>query len=308
MNHPRIPSKGRGFTLIELLVVIAIIAVLIGLLVPAVQKVREAAARTQCANNLRQMGLATHNMNDTYKYLPGAYNSNFPNGAFYPNPGHKGGAVALMGTIHFFMLPFVEQAPLYYQNLNRNPADPGSVVDYSTAVKTFICPSDPTGSGDGFPTIDTTGKGALATSNYAANQLVFGNGASRAAIPRSFLDGTSNTIMFAEKYAYCANTGSQNNSYWGYWTGQMCSPVFMDPAAPVVGCVGPTCGFQIQPVSDPSNGTCDPDLAQAGHTGGMQVCLGDASVRALNSGLSASTFYFACTPAGGEPLPSDWNQ
>jgi hypothetical protein len=253
------------------------------------------------------MGLAVHNLNDTYKYLPNAYNSNFPTGATYPNLDRKGGVEFLMGTIHFFMLPFVEQNPLYQQNLNRNPPDPGSIVDYSTAVKTYLCPSDPTSSGDGFPTVDTTGKAALAVSNYAANQLVFGNGGSKASIPRTFVDGTSNTIMFAEKYGYCANPSSQNNSYWGSWTG-VDSPVFMDPAAPVNGCVGAGCPFQIQPVSDPTNGTCQPDQAQSPHTGGMQVCLGDASVRALNSGVSPTTFFFACTPNGGETLPSDWNQ
>src|SRR5712671_3598540 len=119
----RTRTRRSAFTLIELLVVIAIIAILIALLVPAVQKVREAAARTQCTNNLRQMGLATHNMNDTYKYLPIAYNSNYPTGAVYPYPDAQGNAVAVMGTIHFFMLPFVEQDSLYKNNLNRNPPD-----------------------------------------------------------------------------------------------------------------------------------------------------------------------------------------
>src|SRR3954470_5745686 len=99
--------RRRGFTLIELLVVIAIIAILIGLLVPAVQKVREAAARAQSANNLKQLGTATHNLQGTYKYLPSFYGY-LPRGVTSTTA-----TPARHGTLHYFLLPFVEQQNVF---------------------------------------------------------------------------------------------------------------------------------------------------------------------------------------------------
>jgi prepilin-type N-terminal cleavage/methylation domain-containing protein/prepilin-type processing-associated H-X9-DG protein len=142
----------KGFTLIELLVVIAIIAVLIGLLLPAVQKVREAANRMSCQNNLKQIGLAIHNYESTYSKLPAAYNllrtaDPDPNAQF---AGPRKGLSLLAN-----LLPYVEQDALYRLldplrsefdtvNIPPNGAHSGTNTAYAQPVKTYLCPSDPT--------------------------------------------------------------------------------------------------------------------------------------------------------------------
>ena len=164
----RIPGcvlRQRGFTLIELLVVIAIIAILIALLVPAVQKVREAAARTQCANNLKQIGLACHAYHDTFLVLPQGYVVNANN---QPVPGW-GWCVLI--------LPYLDQLPLYEQ-LSPDLKTPGGPTFpatnsplYQMPLTIFTCPSDP-----GPSVVENVWYFNYSRCNYVCNRAVFGPG------------------------------------------------------------------------------------------------------------------------------------
>jgi prepilin-type N-terminal cleavage/methylation domain-containing protein/prepilin-type processing-associated H-X9-DG protein len=203
--------RARGFTLIELLVVIAIIAILIGLLVPAVQKVRESAARTQSMNNLKQIGLAIHTCHDTFKKLP-TTRSCFPGGA---NQWNTGARPSQMGTMHYFLLPFIEQRNVYNQTCCDSWRDSNNGGRADTVIPIYISPTDPSVT-DGISQ-DWGGRGQA---SYAANWHAFGGGwgedwqiAGKARIPRSFPDGTSNVIAFVERYARCGFPG-KNSGNW----------------------------------------------------------------------------------------------
>jgi prepilin-type N-terminal cleavage/methylation domain-containing protein len=131
-RHPR-----RGFTLIELLVVIAIIAILIGLLLPAVQKVREAAARSSCSNNMRQIGLATLNYENVYGEFPPSFSVNAP--SLIPS-------TFVIHSFHIHILPYIEQDNVFRQyNFDQSFWTASNQVPLRTPIKTFICPSTPGG-------------------------------------------------------------------------------------------------------------------------------------------------------------------
>jgi len=313
----RLFQRWRGFTLIELLVVIAIIAILIGLLVPAVQKVREAAARIQSSNNLKQMSLALHNMNDTYGVLPlpvGSYpRKNSPD--IYFNPP----VTPWVGTVQFFMLPFIEQDNVYKaQGALHNDS---WWCGYN--IKTYNSPSDPSAPANGEP---DTGNPRFGDS-YAPNEAVFAFGLTIvpgfrggqvdpvARIPATFLDGTSNTIVFAEKYMIC---GPAANAQAVFYWGETC----IDCGAPGTyagacnrlsnswGNVGSPPMFygsitQV-PQAKPDPRKCNPCMLQAMSPGGIQVGLGDGSVRNVSTGISQQTWANAVNPADGNVLGSDW--
>jgi prepilin-type N-terminal cleavage/methylation domain-containing protein len=260
----RIARRG-GFTLIELLVVIAIIAILIGLLLPAVQKVRDAAARAQSQNNLKQLGLAINNIGGTYNtQLPPSYGAFLANGPY--------------GSLFDFMLPYIEQQNIYNQynpgpggyfgGLNAN----GVPNPIPLVVKPYIAPADPTNNTNSMPGL----------TSYASNYLVFGS--SGAMLPATFTDGTSNTVIFMERYAQ----SSSGAHYWSSVNNYIVATT--------------TSGFQIAPPQSSANEA----LPQGCSTAAMMVGLADGSVRPVTSGVSPYTWYLACYPNDGQPMPSDW--
>jgi prepilin-type N-terminal cleavage/methylation domain-containing protein len=278
--------RWRGFTLIELLVVIAIIAILIGLLVPAVQKVREAAARIQSLNNLKQMCLALHNCNDTYSKLP-------PEVGFFPANGWPNGqswTPAPHGTIMYFLLPFIEQDPLYKATTNYS-------WNASAPVKTYVAPADPS-MPSGMQTWGTRG-----ATSYAANWNVFlgdSNGGSNVTIVTGMPDGTSSTMVFAERQCLCPIGSGSVQRIWGE-DGQGTGAFDGNDVWNSI-----TWWRVNLPQFKPLGNTCNPALLQGFSSSGINVGMGDGSSRSVSSGVSQRTWTSATLPNDGVPLGPDW--
>src|SRR5436305_2716867 len=215
MTAPR--SHRSAFTLIELLVVIAIIAVLIGLLLPAVQKVRTAAARAKSSNNLKQIGLAIHNCHDTFGKLPttrGSFPRTEPDSNRWGEASQK---PSIFGTHQFMLTPLIEQKAVFDTTAMNSWRDTPNGGKSDTVIQVYISPPDRTIANGGI----TTEWGNRAQVSYHANWHAFGGGwdedwqiAGKARIGASFPDGTSNTIAYVERYAKCGpGTTDDWNSY-----------------------------------------------------------------------------------------------
>ncbi len=316
----------RGFTLIELLVVIAIIAILIGLLLPAVQKVREAAARLQSSNNLKQIGIALHNCHDQNGKLPVCHGC-FPtsgNGISWNADLYR---PSIFGTQQYFLLPYIEQ-----DNVFKNVT--GNSWRSQDVIKTYLAPGD--------QSIGAEGRtwGNRGGTSYASNWHAFGGGwgedwqvGGKARIPASFPDGTSQTIGYMEWYAVCGDPSRATGEFyveriWGE-DGQNCNPLaeipgrnfpnvrFMpawwafypggfDLGSPERFPAGYPMNFITLPQFAPPKLLCDPRRVQGLFSGGIQVLLMDGSVRLVGSGVSQLTWARAIVPNDGLPMGNDW--
>ncbi len=325
-----LPDRRRAFTLIELLVVIAIIAILIALLLPAVQQAREAARRTQCKNNLKQVGLALHNYHDVFDRLP--LGANFS----------RGPSVNWGMSWWYQILPYLDQAPLY-NRMTAEGAAPGTTTASPSLngpavngvrIAAMLCPSspvegvrippagsysvtcptysgihgavdDPTGTPNGF--FNMTGR------QVTFSSTAYGIFSSGGALPQlqalsfaKFTDGTSNQMFVGEQSNYGRNASNVQeiiNNAHGFLIGTANSSA-QSGSQRIFNCT--TIRYAPNSVSTTLNGVQFNDGHNNGlfsaHTGGVHVLMGDGGVRFISDNTQLTLIKRLATRDDGEPV------
>jgi prepilin-type N-terminal cleavage/methylation domain-containing protein/prepilin-type processing-associated H-X9-DG protein len=331
----------RGFTLIELLVVIAIIGILMGLLLPAVQRVRESANRTTCVNNLKQIGLALHTYHDAFLHFPPGYIDGNTNPDSTPDndvgPGWGWAS---------FLLPYLEQQNLYNQiDFTQSVTVGRNVALSQQSLKSFQCPTDNlqapvpvydstfttpiatvahanyvgcngweecfNGAGGNPPATGSGTDNLVGTYGQSGRGLFWRNSATRIA---DVTDGVSNTIIASER------SSNHSPSTWtaavpgGRCPAWMATQPFSDPYTPPPGPPYDNADFGEALVLSHCNAThlpCadapiwDPDTFYSMHPGGANFLFGDGSVHFLSKNIDGKTYQYLATIAGGE-ISTDW--
>ena len=312
--------RRTGFTLIELLVVIAIIAILIGLLLPAVQKVREAASRAKCTNNLKQLALATHSYHDVNQSFPGGLYLSFHSGK-PPMQGY---------TLFVALLPYIEQNNLYQQWNFSNPIANGlggASAPAAHVLSILVCPSDTiatnpfvypsflgefnygitsyggNGGSQSYPTSACSGDGIFFITGPASMPVAGRSPVNIAGVT----DGLSNTLLFGERRHYDPNfdaladagltyNGIGGEGWWGSPTPPGIGDVTESAFAPL---------NYLVPAGAPAQAAIVERINAWGsnHTNGANFALADGSVRFVSNAIAQSTLLALATRAGGEVIP-----
>jgi len=306
---PANPGVPAGFTLIELLVVIAIIGVLVGLLLPAVQTAREAARRSNCQNNMKQIALGLLNYHESQGAFPFATICNI-NGAA---PGYGGGA--RQSWFHL-LLPYVEEKPLYDKIKPRIDAQqfPGGWPEATTIVSSFMCPSDPQNpkvSQQGFHGnyVPCNGSSHTGSGSGQTNGMFYPRSATQM---RDITDGSSKTVMLGEirlqadavaasgaGNVVCGGTHDLRGRYHNTYHGNAAFTTLRSPNTPV----GDRAQYCNGTPDVPCRACASSNLemhARSWHPGGVEVGMADGSVRFVSDGIEATVFQEVGTRAGGE--------